>query len=91
MTKINPNRKVTMRFRDIQKLKQEATATAVQITNLFPLIVLRDEFGFGKVRLERYMEKYNEVIEAYNEDYITLEDVAETIEQETGISIAKGE
>ena len=88
--KLNPNRKVTMTVREINKLKENATIRAVQITQLFPLMVLRDKYGFGSKRLSEYQKHYNDLWDAYNKGYLKLEDIANTIYEETGIKVGQG-
>lgn len=83
--KLNPNRKVTMTVREIEKMKKETTNTAIQITNYFPLWVLRTKFGFGKKRLIRYMTEYHDLLDSYNKDYVSLLDIAEQLEKEVNV------
>ena len=85
--KLNPNRKVTLTVREINKLKENATIRAVQITQLFPLMILRDKYGFGSKRLADFQEHYGNMLDAYNKGYIKLEDIALTIYEETGVKI----
>lgn len=85
--KLNPNRKVAMSVREINKLKESATIRAVNITQLFPLMILRDKYGFGSKRLKDFQQHYNNMLDAYNKGYIELEDIANTIYKETGVQI----
>ena len=86
--KLNPNRKVTLTVREINKLKENATIKAVQITQLFPLMILRDKYGFGSKRLQDFLEHYSNMFDAYNKGYVKLEDIANTIYEETGVKIS---
>lgn len=87
--KLNPNRKVQYSIKQIRKMKAEeyekGQREALNIVNVFPLLVLRDKFGFGKKRLKRFSEEYLEVIDAYNKDYLDFYDVVKMMEEETGI------
>lgn len=87
--KLNPNRKVQYSIKQIRKMKVEeyekGQREALNIVNVFPLLVLRDKFGFGKKRLKRFSEEYLEVIDAYNKDYLDFYDVVKMMEEETGI------
>lgn len=87
--KLNPNRKVQYSIKQIRKMKAEeykkGQQEALNIVNVFPLLVLRDKFGFGKKRLKRFSEEYLEVIDAYNKDYLDFDDVVKMMEEETGI------
>lgn len=86
--KLNPNRKVTLTVREINKLKVSATSRAIQITKLFPLMILRDKYGFGGKRLTDFLGHYSNMLDAYNKGYIKLEDIANTIYEETGVKIS---
>lgn len=81
----------TLTQAQIDKLKEdatmEATKRAFSIMLGFPLLALRDTFGFGKKRLTLFTDKVFEIYEAYNDDYIDLEDLHRTIEEETGVVI----
>lgn len=65
----------------------DATNTAVKITHLFPLWVLRTKFGFGEKRLRRFMAEYADLLDSYNRDYVTLPDIAQQLDKETNIRI----
>ena len=87
--KLNPNRKIQYSIKQIRKMKVEeyekGQQEALNIVNVFPLLVLRDKFGFGKKRLKRFSKEYLEVINAYNKDYLDFDDVVKMIEEEVGI------
>ncbi len=83
----------TLTNADIKRIKNEAVSEASQIGFILmlglPLMAMRDEFGFGKVRLERLIDKVLELYEAFNEDYFTLEDLMNTIKDETGVEFKR--
>lgn len=85
--KIKRNQKFSLTAKEIEDLKLNSTRQAVSITQLFPLLVLRDEFGFGEKRLKRFLAKYQETLEAYNEGYIDLVDISKMLEEEVNIKI----
>ena len=75
-----------------QKLKaveMQATKKAFVMMMGFPLLTLRDKFGFGKERLNRFMDKMLDLYEAYEMDYIDLADLDRTIMEETGVTLLK--
>lgn len=75
-----------------QKLKaveMEATKKAFLMMMGFPLLTLRDKFGFGKERLNRFMDKMLDLYEAYEMDYVDLTDLDRTIMEETGVTLLK--
>ena len=73
-----------------QKLKaveMEATKKAFLMMMGFPLLTLRDKFGFGKKRLNQFMDKMVDLYEAYEMDYVDLDDLNNTIMEETGVTL----
>lgn len=54
-----------------------------------PMLVLRDKYGFGKKRLERFLDQVLDVYDLFNKDYLTLEDIHQALYDETGIRITK--
>lgn len=81
------NKPITMTAKELDKLQRKLTNNAVEIVNLVPLLILRDKFGFGKVRLSRYLEYYNEAIEDFNNDRFDLKDIEEMLLEEVKIGI----
>lgn len=51
------------------------------------LITLRDEFGFGRKRLQQFIDRFNQKADALNEDWATWADYSGVILDETGINI----
>lgn len=89
---MNPNRKINISLKDQRKRERKARAKgmhdAQKIVDLFPLLVLRDEYGFGKKRMTDYINSYREKIAAYNEGYLTLEDIIEVLEEEVNLDLS---
>ena len=72
-----------------KEVSMEATKKAFIMMMGFPLLTLRDKFGFGKERLNRFMEKMLDLYEAYEMDYVDLDDLNDTIMKETGVTLIK--
>lgn len=51
------------------------------------LMVLRDEFDFGKKRLERFKDRFTQKATSLADDYCTWLDIIDTIKEETGIDL----
>lgn len=51
------------------------------------LMVLHDKYGFGTVRLERFIDEHKKLLDAYNAGYLDVKDIENTLEEETGIKI----
>ena len=83
----------TLTAAQIEKIKKDATMEATKKAFImmmgFPLLTLRDKFGFGKERLNRFMDKMMDLYEAYEMDYVDLADIDRTIMEETGVTLLK--
>lgn len=55
--------------------------------HLLGIMALRDEYGFGTVRLERWLDKMKDLLDSYNRGYISVADLHDTIKAETGIEV----
>lgn len=86
---IGNKQRISLTGREIEKIRRDAISTTMQIMKVMPMLALRDVYGFGNVRMQRYLDKVDEIVEAYNEGYINLADVAKTLEDEIGISVWK--
>ena len=73
----------------LKAVEMEATKKAFLMMMGFPLLTLRDKFGFGKERLNRFMDKMMDLYEAYEMDYVDLADLERTIMEETGVTLLK--
>lgn len=82
----------TLNETQIEELKQQATSAAVDqamITILYSsVMVLRDD-GFGKKRLERFVENWFELFDSIQKDYLDFDDMIQTIKDETGFEIKR--
>ena len=77
--------------KEYEELKSKERMNAANIINLIPLIILRDKFGFGKVRLERYLKHYQEAVDSLNKGYLDLNDVQKVLLDEVKIKFYEGE
>lgn len=68
--------------------KKEGMNFAFEMMIALPLLVLRDQFGFGKVRLQRFAESLSELTVDMNEDRLDLYDIADTLNEETGLTFS---
>ena len=72
--------------KEYEELKSKERMNAANIINLIPLIILRDKFGFGKIRLERYLKHYQDAVNSLNEGYLDLKDVERVMLEEVKIA-----
>lgn len=83
--------KVSMTVKELERTKENATATAVRIVILFTLWILRIKYGFGEKRLREFREHFDDLFDSYNKGYITLPDIAQQLEKETNIRVDEDE
>lgn len=72
---------------EIDQLKMQWTKQAFKLSIHFSIMALRDQFGFGKVRMARYLDKTMDVFDSYDREYISMADVQHMIKEETGVEI----
>ncbi len=60
---------------------------AIRIYNAAMLLALRDEFDFGRVRLNRVMEAITDKFDSILQNYAEIDDYEQIILEETGIKI----
>lgn len=95
MTKKTPMYNVT--FKDIEnyiqkgyeKGRKETIERASQLSMAVPIMVLRDEFGFGEKRIDKFIAAYIELYNSISEGYLDLNDIIKTINEETGVKIVE--
>ena len=68
-------------------MKLDAIDKALERINLLPLLVLRDKFGFGQVRLNRYIDHLIIAVEDFNQGRFTLEDIEKMLKEETNVFV----
>lgn len=69
-----------------KKATDKATKMSFALMILLPLMVLRDDpYNFGAKRMERFIDQLNDLYDSYEKDYITLWDIASTLEDEVGL------
>lgn len=82
-------------FSQIENIKKNATDEAIK--KLVPyataknfylsIMILRDKYGFGKKRLGDFVEFMAELYDSLDKGYLSLEDMENTIFEETGVRI----
>lgn len=74
--------------------RQEIASGSEDIKNMtfdtmlaMSMMVLRDEFDFGKIRLKRFKDRFTEKTASLVDDYCTWLDIIDTLKEETGIDL----
>lgn len=68
-----------------QEFSEKVKTNVVNHILLLSLITLRDEFGFGKDRLSRFQQRFNEKADCIAGDWTTWQDQVAILAEEVGI------
>lgn len=69
-----------------EEIKDDVTDKALRVIAYVPLIVLRDKWGFGKKRLEKFLFEFAEQIDCLENKYVSFDDMIAAIKEETGLN-----
>lgn len=69
--------------------RKDAVKQATEFSMAVPIMVLRDEFGFGQQRILKFCNKFMELYESIEENYLDIHDIIKTIKEETGVEIVE--
>lgn len=81
-----PSDKITIKKRDLDRIRKNSIHDAFMITGYIPLYVLRSEYGFGKVRLQRFHQAYLNLWDSYNKEYVSLQDIKDVLKDEVNVT-----
>lgn len=68
----------------------QATDQVVKLMLALPVYVLHDKWGFGRTRCERFVDQVLALYEAYQQDYVTMDDLMQVLADEAGVTIDRG-
>lgn len=81
----------------IAEIKKDATNKALDTAFImmlaFPVMVLHDKYAKimkKETRLPNFIDELLELYDSFNKDYFTIEDMVNTVEEETGVKIVIG-
>ena len=83
--KKNPGR--YYRESDIRNMKIEAAQKSFEMYAAVVLTVLRDKFGYGRIRLGRALDAMNNLCDSVYTGRISHEDLVQTLLDEAGIDL----
>jgi hypothetical protein len=69
-----------------RQLQDEQTLHAVNAVKFVSMLVLRNQ-GWGDVRIRRFSQQFNELIEDISHERLSLTDVADTLHDEVGLDM----
>ena len=67
--------------------RKDSIEKATEFSMAVPIMVLRDEFGFGQQRIIKFAAAFKELYESIDEKYLDLQDILKTIKEEIGVEI----
>ena len=77
----------TVTASQLERLKKDAVDEAVIKVWTIMFTILRDDFGWGGIRLKRLWDKANYLGDSLLKGYVTLEDMRDTLRDEAGIEL----
>ena len=69
----------------VKETVDKVSREAFERTMVLSLLVLRDEWGFGEVRLERFMDQLSELVDDVSEGRLSMDDITKALEDELDI------
>ena len=72
---------------DLQKFSNREKKNTIATILLMAAMTLRDEYGFGRKRMNRFIRRFNTKTECLVGGYVNWKDLQQTIAKETGILI----
>lgn len=69
--------------------RDEAIKKATDYSIAVPVLALIDGFGFGRVRLERFLDIVYDTYDSIDKEYLNLNDIVKTINEEKKIEIIR--
>jgi len=83
---------VNIKAADVTQIKENATIEAANkafiLMLAIPMIVLRDDFGFGGKRLTKFIDRALEQYKCFESGAVTIDELRQIIYEETGVSIS---
>lgn len=86
--KANPRRRPAT-MADLKRAQTKAIDEAVTFVMAVLFTVLHDKEGYGKKRLKRVLDEFCGLSESLAGKYVSVNDLLETLKEETGINLMK--
>ena len=72
---------------DIRKFEDYEKKNTLATVLMMTCVTLRDEYGFGFDRMNRFIKRFNSKTECLVEEYVNWKDLQQTLLEETGILV----
>ena len=70
-----------------RKGREESLLEATKFSLAVPLMVLRDEFGFGEKRLSKFVDGCWELYDSIDKEYLDIQDILKVLKEEVNLEI----
>lgn len=74
-----------MKRKTVKETVDRVSREAFERMMVLSLLVLRDEWGFGSKRMERFIDQLSALVEDVSEGRLSMDDIADALEEELGI------
>ena len=72
---------------DLKNFSEREKRNTIATVLMMSAMVLRDEFGFGRDRMNKFIDRFNKKTSCLVEGYVYWKDMQQTFAEETGIFI----
>lgn len=79
-----------MKRKTVEDTVDRVSREAFQRMMVLSLLVLRDEWGFGSKRMERFIDQLSVLVDDVSEERLSMDDITATLEDELGIEFMWG-
>lgn len=74
-----------MKRKTVKETVDRVSREAFERMMVLSLLVLRDEWGFGEVRMDRFIDQLSTLVEDVSAERLSMDDITATLEAELGI------
>ena len=74
-----------MKRKTVKETVDRVSREAFERMMVLSLLVLRDEWGFGEVRMDRFIDQLSTLVEDVSAERLSMDDITATLEDELGI------
>ena len=78
---------LAVKEKDLQEFSNREKKNTIATMILMSVMTLRDEFGFGFDRINKFIRRFNQKTECLVDGYVYWKDLQKTIQEETGLLV----
>lgn len=80
----------SIKRKTVKETVDRVSREAFERMMVLSLLVLRDEWGFGEVRMDRFIDQLSTLVEDVSDGRLSMDDITATLEEELGIEFMWG-